>query len=87
MKDCFYDFSAFQNTFGPKDAASVSMAVNSSSVSQYLDTVCQRSKVMLDAGAYLHWYERYGTSKVSSRLLPSSWASLGFRMCYMSNQM
>ncbi|XP_070185958.1 tubulin delta chain-like isoform X2 [Littorina saxatilis] len=56
-------WTAFQNTLGPKDTASVSMAVNSSCVTQFLDTVCQRSKDMLDAGAYLHWYERYGTGK------------------------
>ncbi|KAL8612612.1 hypothetical protein ACOMHN_006598 [Nucella lapillus] len=56
-------WTAFQNSFGAKDSASVSMAVNSSCVTQYLDTVCQRSKVMLEVGAYLHWYERYNTSK------------------------
>ncbi|XP_076458939.1 tubulin delta chain-like isoform X1 [Babylonia areolata] len=58
-----YTWTAFQNTCGPKDSASISMAVNSSCVTQYLDTICQRSKVMLEAGAYLHWYERYNTSK------------------------
>lgn len=56
-------WTAFQNTLGPKDTSSVSMAVNSSCVCQYLDTVCRRSKVMLEAGAYTHWYDRYGTTR------------------------
>ncbi|KAK7493279.1 hypothetical protein BaRGS_00015405 [Batillaria attramentaria] len=56
-------WTAFLNPLGPKEAASVTMATNSSCVTEYLHHVCERSKVMMDAGAYLHWYERYGSSK------------------------
>ena len=56
--------SAFQNSQGPKDTASVSLAINSCGVVNYLDHVCSRSEAKITAGAYLHWYQRYGTSKV-----------------------
>ena len=69
----YFCFTAFQNTQGPKDTGSVSMAVNSSCVTQYLDTVCKRSKVMMEAGAYLHWYQRYGITKVSGQNVYAAW--------------
>ncbi|KAM3873356.1 tubulin delta chain-like [Diretmus argenteus] len=36
---------------------------NHSSVSRFLDHVVQRSKEMLRAGAYVHWYQRYGVEE------------------------
>ena len=45
---------------------SVTMASNSSSVMEYLQHVKDRSKVKFEAGAYLHWYQRYGASEVGS---------------------
>ncbi|PVD37371.1 hypothetical protein C0Q70_04370 [Pomacea canaliculata] len=54
-------WTAFVNTTGPKDTSSITMALNSSCVTQYFDAICQRAELMVRARAYLHWYERYGT--------------------------
>ncbi|KAL3855216.1 hypothetical protein ACJMK2_014436 [Sinanodonta woodiana] len=56
-------WTASNNTVGQKNSASVTIATNSTSVVEYLDVVLQRSKVMYDAGAYLHWYWKYGATK------------------------
>lgn len=56
-------WSASANACGPKTSASLTVAANSSSVVTYLENVLERSKVMYDAGAYLHWYWRYGAEK------------------------
>lgn len=60
--------TAFLNTPEIKETASVTMAVNSSCVTEYLDLVHQRSRDMLSARAYLHWYERHGTCQVCAFL-------------------
>ncbi|KAL4217210.1 hypothetical protein ACF0H5_023662 [Mactra antiquata] len=55
---------AKSNTCGSRNSASLTVATNCSSVVQYLNTVLERSKVMYNAGAYLHWYWRHGANKV-----------------------
>ncbi|XP_071100932.1 tubulin delta chain-like [Haliotis cracherodii] len=55
-------WSARRNALGPRDSSSITIAANYGSVVDYLETVLERSKVMFEAGAYLHWYDRYGVS-------------------------
>lgn len=57
---------AKSNIIGPKDAASITVASNSESIVEYLETVYERSKVKFNAKAYLHWYNKYGTTNVST---------------------
>ncbi|KAK3082972.1 hypothetical protein FSP39_010365 [Pinctada imbricata] len=47
---------------------SVTVASNHGSIVEYLDLVRQRSKVKHAAGAYLHWYWRYGASEVKAKI-------------------
>lgn len=56
-------WSAKTNNCGSKNSASLTVAANSSSIVEYLDNVLERSKVMFDAGAYLHWYWRHGAER------------------------
>ncbi|KAL5008452.1 hypothetical protein ScPMuIL_014033 [Solemya velum] len=48
---------------GFKDKKTVTIAANRTSVLDFLDVVYTKSKTMFNAGAYLHWYERYGVSR------------------------
>ena len=56
--DCW---KSHEKGFGHLKMATV--VANSSVVLDYLAGVRERSKVMWEAGAYLHWYERYGCEK------------------------
>ncbi|XP_045178492.2 tubulin delta chain-like [Mercenaria mercenaria] len=56
-------WTAKPNNCGSKNSASLTVAGNSSSITEYLENVLERSKVMYDAGAYLHWYWRHGAEK------------------------
>ena len=58
-------YSAASNKTTPKNCAGLTIAANSSSVVDYLDNVLERSKVMYDAGGYLHWYWKHGALRVS----------------------
>jgi hypothetical protein len=50
---------------GPASSAgcSVTVAANQSSVAAVFDASLQRARRMLEAGAYVHWYERYGCER------------------------
>ena len=61
-------FSAASNKTTPKNCAGLTIASNSSSVVDYLDNVLERSKVMYDAGGYLHWYWKHGALRVSTAI-------------------
>lgn len=61
-----YYFLARNNLSGSK-SASLSVASNHSSVVDYLDFLLSRSQTMYKAGAYLHWYWRYGATEVGER--------------------
>ena len=41
------------------DRKYLSICANNSSVVDYLNNVCDKAKLMYNAGAYLHWYSRY----------------------------
>ena len=41
------------------DKKYLSICANNSSVINYLNDVCNKARLMYDAGAYLHWYSRY----------------------------
>ncbi|WAR22484.1 TBB1-like protein [Mya arenaria] len=56
-------WNARTNGCGPKGSASLTVAMNSSSIVEYLERVMDRSRVMYDAGAYLHWYWRHGSEQ------------------------
>ncbi|XP_060557978.1 tubulin delta chain-like [Ruditapes philippinarum] len=56
-------WTAKPNNCGSKNSASLTVASNSSSINEYLENVLERSKVMFEAGAYLHWYWRHGADK------------------------
>jgi hypothetical protein len=45
------------------------VASNSESIVEYLETVYERSKLKFNAKAYLHWYNKYGTTNVSINVL------------------
>ena len=62
-------FLAKSNIIGPKDTASITVASNSESIVEYLETVYERSKLKFNAKAYLHWYNKYGTTNVSINVL------------------
>ena len=47
-----------------RDSSSITIAANYGSCVKYLDSVVKKSKTMYDAGAYLHWYRRYGLAQV-----------------------
>ena len=55
-------WTAKSNIIGPKDTASITVASNSESIVEYLETVYERSKLKFNAKAYLHWYNKYGTT-------------------------
>lgn len=55
-------WTAKSNSIGPKDTASLTVASNSQSVVEYMESVYDRSKVKFNARAYLHWYTKYGTT-------------------------
>ena len=61
----FLSLIATSNNATPKHCAGLTVAANSSSVIDYLGNVLERSKVMYDAGAYLHWYWKHGALRVS----------------------
>ncbi|XP_071150571.1 tubulin delta chain-like [Mytilus edulis] len=42
--------------------ASITVASNSESIVEYLETVYERSRVKFAAKAYLHWYNKYGVT-------------------------
>ena len=62
-------FIAKSNIIGPKDTASITVASNSESIVEYLETVYERSKLKFNAKAYLHWYNKYGTTNVRINVL------------------
>lgn len=43
-----------------QEAKHMSLLSNTSSVTPYLNCVLEKSEKMLQAKAYLHWYQRYG---------------------------
>lgn len=49
---------------GNSGSSSVTMATNSSSVLNPLETVVYHSSLKLESGAYMHWYQRHGISRV-----------------------
>ncbi|XP_052080568.1 tubulin delta chain-like [Mytilus californianus] len=55
-------WTAKTNSIGPKDTASITVASNSESIVEYLETVYERSRVKFAAKAYLHWYNKYGVT-------------------------
>ncbi|XP_052080620.1 tubulin delta chain-like [Mytilus californianus] len=55
-------WTAKTNSIGPKDTASITVASNSDSIVEYLETVYERSRVKFAAKAYLHWYNKYGVT-------------------------
>ncbi|VDI58631.1 Hypothetical predicted protein [Mytilus galloprovincialis] len=54
-------WTAKTNSIGPKDS-SITVASNSESIVEYLETVYERSRVKFAAKAYLHWYNKYGVT-------------------------
>ncbi|XP_060063071.1 tubulin delta chain-like [Ylistrum balloti] len=56
-------WTATANPGGLKDASSITIASNHGTIVDYLETLIQRSKVMYDATAYIHWYKRYGSGE------------------------
>lgn len=54
-------WTAAANPAGPREASSITIASNHGTVVDYLETLVQRSKVMYDATAYIHWYKRHGS--------------------------
>ena len=74
----FSSLSAANNNATPKHCAGLTVAANSSSVIDYLGNVLERSKVMYDAGAYLHWYWKHGALRVS-------WNSCPLPLCLLGN--
>ena len=45
------------------DRKYLTICANSSSITDYLNTVCSRARMMYSEGAYLHWYTRYGCER------------------------
>ena len=45
------------------DKKHLSICANNSSVIDYLSNVCNKARLMYDAGAYLHWYSRYACDR------------------------
>lgn len=37
--------------------------MNCTSIKKYLKAVYEKSQLMFDSGAYLHWYSRYGVGE------------------------
>lgn len=66
--DFSFTFAAKTNPAGPRDTASLTVASNSESIVEYLETVYERSRVKYSAKAYLHWYNKYGVSEVSLKV-------------------
>ena len=48
-----------------KEAPSLTVASNYSNVTSFLRHVVNRAAIKFEAGAYVHWYEKYGCEKVS----------------------
>ena len=63
--DCWTSKSGLAGIQG----ASLTAALNSSSIKEFLQIVLTRSRAKLKAGAYTHWYHRYGITEVSACLL------------------
>lgn len=57
------DIWTARNNLSGSKSASLSVASNHSSVVDYLDFLLSRSQTMYKAGAYLHWYWRYGATE------------------------
>ncbi|XP_013409803.1 tubulin delta chain [Lingula anatina] len=51
------------NPAGGKDASSVTMAANYTNFLSPVEYMMSQSKLMYDAGAYLHWYWKYGCTR------------------------
>ncbi|XP_041375008.1 tubulin delta chain-like isoform X2 [Gigantopelta aegis] len=56
-------WTATSNMTSTRDSSSVTIAANYGCCVEHLDTVIKKSKIMYDAGAYLHWYWRYGLTQ------------------------
>lgn len=56
-------WTARNNFVNGRDIGSLTVASNHSSVVEYLEMLYQRSRTKFDAGAFLHWYWKHGSSK------------------------
>ena len=45
------------------DKKYLTICANNSSITDYLNTVCTKARLMYNEGAYLHWYTRYGCER------------------------
>ena len=63
IKTCeiFHNF----NSFPYGERSSVTLALNSSLVTDFFKQVMTKSQRLISHGAYLHWYERFGITKES----------------------
>lgn len=45
------------------DKKYLTVCANNSSIVNYLNDICNKARLMYTAGAYLHWYSRYGCGR------------------------
>jgi hypothetical protein len=52
---------------GSRDAQSLTLCLNSSRITGLLSDVMTKAKTMYDVGAYVHWFEKHGCTRVRTR--------------------
>ena len=64
----FVCVSAQSNSLGGAGASSITLASNYSSIIDTVEQIRANAQIKYNAGAFLHWYSKYGCEKVSMKI-------------------